>query len=100
MRRRDLLSMTGRTVIATPLLHNATPAADALKKAIADCRKQIPATMKEVSVPGVTVAIIKDGKLQWRGAFGVTDVLNRERVTHDTIFQAASMSKPVFAYAA
>jgi CubicO group peptidase (beta-lactamase class C family) len=27
------------------------------------------------------------------------DVLKRERVTHDTIFQAGSMSKPVFAYA-
>lgn len=99
MRRRDLLSLTGRAVVAMPLLHRATPAADALKKAIADCREQIPAAMKEMIVPGVTVAVIKDGKVQWRGAFGVADVLNRERVTHDTIFQAGSMSKPVFAYA-
>ena len=99
MRRRDLLSLTGRAVLATPLLRRAAPAADVLKKAIADCREQIPAAMKEMIVPGVAVAIIKNGKVQWRGAFGVADVLNRERVTHDTIFQAGSMSKPVFAYA-
>jgi CubicO group peptidase (beta-lactamase class C family) len=99
MRRRDLLSLTGRAALASPLLHRATPAADVLQKAIADCREQIPAAMKEMLVPGVAVAIIRDGKVQWRGAFGVADVLNGGRVTHDTVFQAGSMSKPVFAYA-
>ena len=98
MRRRDLLSLGARAVVATPLLQRAAPAADTLKKAIADCREQIPAAMKETHVPGVAVAMIRNGKIQWRGAFGVTDVLKPEPVTHDTIFQAASMSKPVFAY--
>jgi CubicO group peptidase (beta-lactamase class C family) len=99
MRRRDLLSLTGRAAVATPLFHRAIAAAGVLKKAIADCREQIPVAMKEMLVPGVSVAIIKDGKVQWRGSFGVADVLNGGRVTHDTIFQAGSMSKPVFAYA-
>src|SRR5688572_340705 len=99
MRRRDLLSLTGRAVVAMPLLHGATPVSDVLEKAIVDCREQIPIAMKELLVPGVTVALIKNAKVQWSGAFGVADVLTREPVTDDTIFQAGSMSKPVFAYA-
>ena len=99
MCRRDLLSLTGRAVVGTPLLHRATSAAEVLKKSIADCREQIPPAMKEMLVPGVALAIVRDGNIQWRGAFGVADVLNGERVTHDTVFQAGSMSKPVFAYA-
>lgn len=99
MRRRDLFSVTGRAVVGMPLLSRATPVAGVLQKAVADCREQIPAAMKELLVPGVAVAIIRDGKVQWRGAFGVADVLQSEPVTHDTIFQAGSMSKPVFAYA-
>jgi CubicO group peptidase (beta-lactamase class C family) len=71
MHRRDLLSLTGRAVVAMPLLHRFAPAADALKKAAANCREQIPAAMKEMLAPGVTFALIKDGKIQWRGAFGV-----------------------------
>jgi CubicO group peptidase (beta-lactamase class C family) len=55
--------------------------------------------MKDKLVPGVAVVLITEGKIRWRGAFGVADVLTGERVTDDTIFQAASMSKPVFAYA-
>jgi CubicO group peptidase (beta-lactamase class C family) len=85
-------------VAAAPVLRGATPADDVLNKAIAECREQIPAAMKETLVPGVALALIKDGKVQWRGGFGFTDVLNREPVGHETVFQAGSMSKPVFAY--
>jgi CubicO group peptidase (beta-lactamase class C family) len=37
--------------------------------------------------------------LQWRRGFGVKDSASKEPVDNDTIFEAASMSKPVFAYA-
>jgi hypothetical protein len=33
------------------------------KKAGADCREQIPAAMTELLVPGVAVALIKDGNI-------------------------------------
>ncbi|HYP12488.1 MAG TPA: serine hydrolase domain-containing protein, partial [Bryobacteraceae bacterium] len=99
MRRRDLLSSAGRAVAAMPLLQRATSAAALSQTAVADCRERIEAAMKEMLVPGVAVVIIGDGKIQWRAAFGVADVLNGDRITHNTIFQAASMSKPVFAYA-
>ncbi len=48
-------------------------------------------------VPGVTVAVIKDGKLDWARGWGVRDLSTCAPVTPDTAFQAASISKPVFA---
>src|SRR5262249_14228532 len=66
---------------------------------IADLEKQLPQLMADAMVPGLSVAIIKDGKLDWRRGFGVTDAASKKLVDHDTVFKAASMSKPVFAYA-
>lgn len=48
-------------------------------------------------VPGVTVAVIEGGKLDWARGWGVRDLSTCAPVTPDTAFQAASISKPVFA---
>jgi CubicO group peptidase (beta-lactamase class C family) len=66
---------------------------------VADLEKQIPKLMEETTVPGVSLAIVKGGKLLWRRGIGVQDSASGIPVDHDTIFEAASMSKPVFAYA-
>lgn len=55
--------------------------------------------MAEMAVPGVSIAIIRNGGLAWRRGFGVRDAASKTPVDTDTIFEAASMSKPVFAYA-
>ena len=54
--------------------------------------------MQEAKVPGLSIAIIKGAKLGWRRGFGVKDNASKEPVDNDTMFEAASMSKPVFAY--
>src|SRR5258708_1673546 len=54
--------------------------------------------MAALHVPGVSVAVIHDGKIEWARGFGVTRV-GGPAVTADTLFQAASISKPVFAMA-
>src|SRR5262249_14270348 len=69
------------------------------KALIADLEKQIPKLMEEAKVPGLSIAIIKDAKLFWRRGFGVKDLTSKEPVDNDTVFEAASTSKPVFAYA-
>jgi CubicO group peptidase (beta-lactamase class C family) len=69
------------------------------KALIADLEKQIPKLMEEAKVPGLSIAIIKDGKLLWRRGFGVKDSASKEPVDNDTVFEAGSTSKPVFAYA-
>jgi len=66
---------------------------------IADLERQIPRLMKEALVPGLSIAIIKDARLFWRRGFGVKDQRSKQPVDNETVFEAASTSKPVFAYA-
>ena len=53
--------------------------------------------LKQFNVPGVSIAIIKDFKVVWAKGYGVADVETGAPVTTDTMFQAASISKPVAA---
>lgn len=55
--------------------------------------------MTRLKVPGVSVAVIKDGKLAWARGYGVA-WFGGPAVTPKTLFQAASVSKPVTAMAA
>jgi CubicO group peptidase (beta-lactamase class C family) len=56
--------------------------------------------MKKFRVPGVSVAVIRDFKIHWTKAYGVADVETGAAVDPHTLFQAASISKPVAAMAA
>jgi CubicO group peptidase (beta-lactamase class C family) len=56
--------------------------------------------MKFYKVPGVSVAVIQDFKIQWAKGYGLKDTETNEQVTVDTLFQAGSISKPVAAMAA
>ena len=53
--------------------------------------------MRQFNVPGVSIAIIKDFKIVATYAYGVADVETGAPVTTETMFQAASISKPVAA---
>ena len=53
--------------------------------------------MKHYRVPGVSIAVIHDFKVEWAKAYGVKDVETNEPITTETRFQAASISKPVTA---
>lgn len=55
--------------------------------------------MKELNVPGVSVAVLHNGKIEWARGFGVASV-GGPGVTADTMFQAGSISKPVATLAA
>ena len=51
-------------------------------------------------VPGVSVAVIDRGVIDWARGYGVAEAGSGRAVTPDTLFQAASISKPVAAMAA
>jgi|CZKL01.1.fsa_nt_gi CubicO group peptidase (beta-lactamase class C family) len=55
--------------------------------------------MKELNVPGVSIAVIHNGSIEWARGFGVRS-LGGPPVTADTMFQAGSISKPLAAMAA
>lgn len=55
--------------------------------------------LKQFNVPGVSIAVIKDFKVALAVAYGLADVATGAPVTPDTMFQAASISKPVAAMA-
>lgn len=55
--------------------------------------------MAHYKTPGVSVAVINEGKIEWAKAYGVIEA-GGEPVTIETRFQAASISKPVAAMGA
>ncbi|HKD62011.1 MAG TPA: serine hydrolase [Terracidiphilus sp.] len=55
--------------------------------------------MKELNIPGVSVVVVHDGKIEWARGFGVRSVGGLP-VDEATLFQAASISKPLSAMAA
>jgi CubicO group peptidase (beta-lactamase class C family) len=55
--------------------------------------------MASLHVPGVSIAVIHNGRLEWARGFGVTRI-GGPAVTPSTLFQAASISKSVSALAA
>jgi CubicO group peptidase (beta-lactamase class C family) len=55
--------------------------------------------MKTYQIPGVSIVVIRDYKIDWVMGFGVKDVLTEQPVTDTTLFQAGSISKPVAAVA-
>lgn len=56
--------------------------------------------MKALRVPGVSVAVIHEGALAWAKGYGFADVESGRPVTTTTLFQAASISKPLAAMGA
>lgn len=78
-----------------------------LKSTIETLEREIPAMLATEKipglkrVPGLSVAIVDRGKLAWRAGYGTTaSRTDGVAVTADTIFEAASLSKPVAALTA
>ncbi len=60
----------------------------------------IEEVMERFGVPGVSVAVIRDFEVHWAKGYGIADVETGMPVDDETLFQAASISKPVTAMAA
>lgn len=53
--------------------------------------------MEKLGIPGVSVAIINSGELEWAKGYGIADSSENRPVTSETMFLAGSISKPVAA---
>jgi CubicO group peptidase (beta-lactamase class C family) len=56
--------------------------------------------MAKRHIPGLSLAIVQDGKIVRAQAYGVIDLESQKPVTTGTLFQAGSVSKPVAALGA
>jgi CubicO group peptidase (beta-lactamase class C family) len=97
--QRSLASLCCSLFLATSPYAQDQPATTANHPSIAQLEKDIPDLMHQADVPGVAIAILRHGKPYWQHNFGVKNTKTNEPVADDTIFEAASLSKPVFAYA-
>ena len=68
------------------------------KTVAADLEAAIPGLLEKGHIPGLQIALIRDGRIAWSGSFGVANTESRAPVSPGTIFEAASLSKPFFAY--
>jgi len=69
------------------------------EQTVAKLESLIPRLLDEGIVPGLSIALVQNGELVWHRGFGVKNSQTKEPVTDNTVFEAASLSKPVFAYA-
>jgi CubicO group peptidase (beta-lactamase class C family) len=84
----DLIPEKGKGVLQT--FNNQSPAA---------IDRFIETYQKYYKIPGISLALIKDGKVVYHKVYGVKNSITREPVNDSTLFEAASITKPVFGYA-
>jgi len=53
----------------------------------------VESTLKNFNVPGIAVAIVKDGKIVLSKGYGIKSILSKEKVDANTLFGIASNSK-------
>jgi carboxyl-terminal processing protease len=56
--------------------------------------------MQAANVPGLSIALIQEGEIVWVEGFGKANTITGKPVAGDTVFEAASISKAIAAYAA
>jgi CubicO group peptidase (beta-lactamase class C family) len=106
VQRREFLLDSGRAALGLGALalsacssRSPNKPKDAfLESLVAGWESGIPQWLKESKMPAVSIALIRDGQLAWRRAFGVKDTGTNEPVDTETVFAACSDTKPVFAY--
>jgi CubicO group peptidase (beta-lactamase class C family) len=69
-----------------------------VEKVSASIDRAIPGLMKEHGVLGLSVAVIRGGQISITKSFGYADAGTERKIDDQTIFRAASLGKPVFAY--
>lgn len=59
----------------------------------------LPRQMEALGVPAIGMAVVEQGRVVWSEVRGVLHAQQQTPANQDTIFEVASLSKPVFAYA-
>ncbi len=87
------LSATLAIAADAPPKSNLTP--ERVKVAIQELEALTNQTLKSTGVPGIAVAVVHHDQVVYKQGFGVREAGKPNRVDADTVFQVASMSKPI-----
>ncbi len=109
--RRSPLSVSRRELLSIAPLAVATAMSAALPLQASPCREEkrswipsdaflamLPQFIDLVSVPGISMAVVDKAEVVWTRVMGAANGKTGRRVAANATFEAASMSKPVFAY--
>jgi CubicO group peptidase (beta-lactamase class C family) len=88
---QTLSDMPPPLVPAMPLPDNA------VDDAVAKLDGIVADLMKKSGIPGMAVAVVHGGKTVYAKGFGVKDARAEDKIDADTVFQLASLSKPLSA---
>ena len=75
------------------ILHDFTPAG------ATQVDRFIESYQKYYGIPGVSLALVKDGNVVYHKTYGVRNTITGVKVDETTLFEAASITKPVFSFA-
>lgn len=64
----------------------------------AELDKAVPTLMQDANVVGMSIVVIRDGAVSLSKSFGYADSESHRKIDKQTIYRAASLGKPVFAY--
>lgn len=68
---------------------------DRVRSALNELEKLTNKTLNNTGVPGIAIAVIHQDHVVYQQGFGVREAGKPERIDADTVFQVASMSKPI-----
>jgi CubicO group peptidase (beta-lactamase class C family) len=68
-------------------------------KGIKNERLSLKKRMKFYGIPGLSLAVMDRGRLEWSKVYGIKDSRGQDAVTKDTVFQAGALSQPMAASA-
>jgi CubicO group peptidase (beta-lactamase class C family) len=95
--RRSVLFAAGGTLMPHPVLAGtaAVVTRESIDASLPDLDALILDTMRKTGVPGLSVAIVHKDEVVYLKGFGIRQAGKTDTVDADTIFQLASLSKPV-----
>jgi CubicO group peptidase (beta-lactamase class C family) len=86
------LAFVARAEDPTP---KSTLTPERVKAALAELEKLAEKTIKTAGAPGIGIAVVHQDKVIYQKGFGVREAGKPELIDADTVFQLASVSKPI-----
>lgn len=96
--RKITIALFASTTITACAQTKTIKTVDGRTLSIEELNSAIEKAMKEHNLPGLSIAIINKNQLAYHQVFGVTHADTKESLNNHSMFEGASLSKPIFAY--